>query len=235
MKFEAWPVDPPGLGSGPLSMRTTSRQPSRHRWYATLLPTMPHPITTTRAWAGRSLIAFGSPSSVRLVGRADLLGQLVPAHPVAHLGPQLPLQRLRLRLDRRPQVVQPRPHQDAVDVELVERLAQLPDVHLQRSVQAPVVGRDASEIARVDRVVVVLRYRMVQPPCPEVAKVFAIDLVDLQLAQEQVGRARARALAVQAVAKVDDVGHLEPVDEDVDLAVLVLFVEVEPAVALHQV
>src|SRR5260370_22319642 len=118
---------------------------------------MPHPITTTRAWAGRSLIAFGSPSSVRLVGRADLLGQLVPAHPVAHLGPQLPLQRLRLRLDRGPQLVQPRPYDGAVDVELVERLAHLPDVHLQRSVHAPVVARDARDIARVDGVLVVLR------------------------------------------------------------------------------
>src|SRR5712692_1660677 len=56
------------------------------------------------------------PGSVRLVGRADLLGQLVPAHAVAHLGPQLPLQRLRLRLDGRPQFVQPRTNQGAVDV-----------------------------------------------------------------------------------------------------------------------
>ena len=28
MKFEAWPVEPPGFGSGPLSRRTTSLQPS---------------------------------------------------------------------------------------------------------------------------------------------------------------------------------------------------------------
>ncbi len=32
MKFEAWPVEPPGFGSGPLSSRTMSRQPSRARW-----------------------------------------------------------------------------------------------------------------------------------------------------------------------------------------------------------
>ena len=31
MKFEAWPVDPPGFGSGPLSSSTRSRQPSRAR------------------------------------------------------------------------------------------------------------------------------------------------------------------------------------------------------------
>ena len=28
MKFEAWPVEPPGFGSGPLSSSTMSRQPS---------------------------------------------------------------------------------------------------------------------------------------------------------------------------------------------------------------
>ncbi len=32
MKLDAWPVDPPGLGIGPLSTRTRSRQPSRARW-----------------------------------------------------------------------------------------------------------------------------------------------------------------------------------------------------------
>jgi hypothetical protein len=32
MKLEAWPVEPPGFGSGPLSIWTTSVQPSRVRW-----------------------------------------------------------------------------------------------------------------------------------------------------------------------------------------------------------
>ncbi len=32
MKFEAWPVDPPGFGRGPFSTWTMSRQPSRARW-----------------------------------------------------------------------------------------------------------------------------------------------------------------------------------------------------------
>ena len=49
MKFDACPVEPPGFGSGPLSSRTRSVQPSRARWYARLLPTMPQPITTARA------------------------------------------------------------------------------------------------------------------------------------------------------------------------------------------
>ena len=31
MKFEAWLVEPPGLGSGPLSMSSRSRQPSSAR------------------------------------------------------------------------------------------------------------------------------------------------------------------------------------------------------------
>ena len=32
MKFEAWPVEPPGFGSGPLSISVTSVSPSRVRW-----------------------------------------------------------------------------------------------------------------------------------------------------------------------------------------------------------
>src|SRR5579862_2733567 len=53
MKFEACPVEPPGLGSGPLSSSTRSRQPSSARWWATLFPTMPAPITTALARLGK--------------------------------------------------------------------------------------------------------------------------------------------------------------------------------------
>jgi hypothetical protein len=54
MKFDAWPVEPPGLGSGPLSSWTMSRQPRLARCQTRLLPTMPAPMTTQRAEAGRS-------------------------------------------------------------------------------------------------------------------------------------------------------------------------------------
>src|SRR3954470_19143465 len=56
MKFEACPVEPPGLGSAPLSIWTMSRQPSRARWCTRLLPTMPAPMTTTRALVGTEAI-----------------------------------------------------------------------------------------------------------------------------------------------------------------------------------
>ena len=56
MKFDAWPVDPPGLGIGPLSIRTTSRQPSRARWCTRLLPTIPAPMTTALARTGTSFM-----------------------------------------------------------------------------------------------------------------------------------------------------------------------------------
>ncbi len=52
MKLEAWPVEPPGLGSGPLSIWTMSVQPSSARWWTRLLPTMPAPMTTQRAEVG---------------------------------------------------------------------------------------------------------------------------------------------------------------------------------------
>jgi len=57
MKFDAWPVEPPGLGIGPLSTSTSSRQPSRARWYARLLPTMPAPMMTALARVGVSFMS----------------------------------------------------------------------------------------------------------------------------------------------------------------------------------
>src|SRR5919204_6144511 len=56
MKFEAWPVEPPGLGSGPLSSSVMSVSPSWVRWWTRLLPTMPAPMTTTCWDAGSSLV-----------------------------------------------------------------------------------------------------------------------------------------------------------------------------------
>ena len=46
MKLEAWPVEPPGFGNGPLSSCTRSVQPSRARWPTRQLPTIPAPMTT---------------------------------------------------------------------------------------------------------------------------------------------------------------------------------------------
>ena len=57
MKLEAWPVEPPGLGSAPLSICTTLRHPSRVRWCTRLLPTIPAPMTTTSADAGTTAMA----------------------------------------------------------------------------------------------------------------------------------------------------------------------------------
>src|SRR6266498_2158227 len=56
MKFDAWPVEPPGFGSAPCSISTRSVQPSRDRWYAMLLPTMPAPITTACADEGGAVV-----------------------------------------------------------------------------------------------------------------------------------------------------------------------------------
>src|SRR3954465_12882937 len=57
MKFDAWPVLPPGFGSGPLSSRTMSVQPNRERWPTRQLPTMPAPMTTACARGGSSVTA----------------------------------------------------------------------------------------------------------------------------------------------------------------------------------
>src|ERR1700733_7634157 len=58
MKLDAWPVLPPGLGSGPLSTSTIFFQPSCDKWYTRLFPTMPAPITTALARVGMSLMAL---------------------------------------------------------------------------------------------------------------------------------------------------------------------------------
>src|SRR5918992_3317819 len=70
MKFDAWPVEPPGFGSGPLSIRTRSFQPRWARWPIRLLPTKPAPTTTTFACAGRELAAC---ESMRLIYHKDAL------------------------------------------------------------------------------------------------------------------------------------------------------------------
>ncbi len=67
MKLEACPVEPPGFGIGPLSTRTRSRHPSRARWQARLLPTMPAPIMTALARAGVSVMRYFPPIRFPLV------------------------------------------------------------------------------------------------------------------------------------------------------------------------
>ncbi len=71
MKFDACPVEPPGLGSAPLSIWTMSVQPSRARWCTRLLPTMPAPMTTTWAEPGTEAM-FTLSVEVRLLRYAQL-------------------------------------------------------------------------------------------------------------------------------------------------------------------
>src|SRR3972149_2677232 len=88
MKFEAWPVDPPGFGSVPLSSRTMSRQPLRARGQAMLFPTIPAPMTTTLAPSRSPARATpppcgpaGSPRASRRSGEVDD-DRLELGHPV---------------------------------------------------------------------------------------------------------------------------------------------------------
>src|SRR5829696_8251276 len=77
MKFDACPVEPPGFGSGPLSSCRMSVQSRRARWHARPLPTMPAPMTTTRALLGRLLMGLDIS-----VGRGT--AQLIYLRRVAH-------------------------------------------------------------------------------------------------------------------------------------------------------
>src|SRR5205823_50128 len=69
MKFDAWPVEPPGFGNGPLSSWTRSVQPSSASQPVRLLPTMPPPITTQRALLGKSLTLSASHGQEHAVHR----------------------------------------------------------------------------------------------------------------------------------------------------------------------
>src|SRR6202023_1288103 len=114
-------------------------------------------------------------------------------------------------------------------------------VELQRPVQSPVIGCQASQVAGVDGVVIVVPDRVVEQQGGGVDQVFHVDLVDLQLAEQQVGRGQRRPVVPEPVRQLDDVAHLHPVDEDVDLPsvdsveveqTLVSIERVEAAVAL---
>src|SRR5699024_11919277 len=76
-KFEAWPVDPPGSGSGPLSSWTMSRHPSSARWLTAALPTTPAPMTTMSARSGICAMAYSRTAAGTLViyqGEGGVMG-----------------------------------------------------------------------------------------------------------------------------------------------------------------
>src|SRR6266851_2118197 len=85
----AWHVDP--LVSSPFSMRWTSRTPALARWYATLQPVMPPPMTTAPAWSALSIgarrLGIPRPPPVDRFGQQrrevdDLELRACGAHPV---------------------------------------------------------------------------------------------------------------------------------------------------------
>ena len=74
----SWPTSPAACQVEPLvsclrSSSTTSRQPSRARWYATEQPMMPPPTITARACAGTSLISTSLRAAVQSAAAAAIL------------------------------------------------------------------------------------------------------------------------------------------------------------------
>src|SRR4051794_14221882 len=130
MKFDAWPVEPPGFGNGPLSSWTRSVQPSSASQPVRLLPTMPPPITTQRALLGKSLTFSASHGQEHAVHR--LLEVLdVRAHRLGRALPVSGLDRLEeraMRLHRLFELVRPidgdRPDPEREYVVLLERRLQ---------------------------------------------------------------------------------------------------------------
>src|SRR2546423_5993074 len=58
-----------------------------------------------------------------LVGLANFLGELIPADAVAHPGAQLPLQRFRLRVDPRPELIESPVDLVGIDLQRAGRVA----------------------------------------------------------------------------------------------------------------
>jgi len=100
------------------------------------------------------------------------------------------------------------------------------DVELQRSVETPVLRGESGEIGGVHRVVVVVGDGMIEQQRDGIDEVLHVDLVDLQLAEQKIGRGESRTVVVEAASQFDDMTHLHPVDEDVDLST-VQTVEIE--------
>src|SRR5689334_21783180 len=83
-----WNVDP--LVSSDLSSTTTSRSPSSARWYATLAPPTPAPMTTTRADDGRPVFTRSDDAAVaqRAQGSAAIKG--LGTRPLRFARPSIP-------------------------------------------------------------------------------------------------------------------------------------------------
>src|SRR3989442_2063284 len=163
-----------------------------------------------------------------LVGLANFLRQLIPADAIAHAGAQLPLEQFRLGIDPGPELIEPLADSAGVDVELAGGVAHATRIELEGPVQSPVLGRQAGEVGRVDGIVVMVGDRVIEQQRGGVDEVLHVDLIDLQLAEQQVRWCQRRPLVPEAVGQLDDVAHLHPVDEYVDLSA-VHTVEVEEA------
>src|SRR5256714_8928491 len=67
---------------------------------------------------------------------------------------------------------------------------------------------------------------MIEQQRDGIDKVLHVDLVDLQLTEQKIGRGERRTVVAETASQFDDMTHLHPVDEDVDLST-VQTVEIE--------
>src|SRR2546423_8274063 len=67
---------------------------------------------------------------------------------------------------------------------------------------------------------------MIEQQRDGIDKVLHVDLVDLQLTEQKIGRGERRTVVAETASQFDDMTHLHAVDEDVDLST-VQTVEIE--------
>src|SRR6476620_642039 len=191
----------------------------------------PTPVTTAlRSSRDRGRISVAMPF--------HLLGILVPSNLVADARAQIPLRALRLVIHGALDRGQPLDDQVALAVAqrgVADPLAQLLEVELQRPVQPPVARAEACHPGGVDGPVVVRPDLQGQQQRVGIVSVLLVQAHDLELRQQQVGGGQGQRHNVQPLGDRQRVAHLEGADEHVQLALVRLVVEQQPAGAVHAV
>src|SRR6478736_5282843 len=191
----------------------------------------PTPVTTApRPSSGRGRLSVAMPF--------HLLGILVPSNLVADARAQLPLRAFGLVLHGSLDRSQPLHDQVALTVadrRVAEPLAQLLEVELQRPVEPPVARAQARHPGRVDGSVVVRTNLQGQEQRVGVVAVLLVQPHDLELRHQQVGGGQGQRHDVQPLGDRQRVAHLEGAHEHVQLALVRLVVEQQPAGAVHAV
>ena len=148
---------------------------------------------------------------------------LVPAAPCADFRAHLPAEGLRRRLDGFEEFGDAVLKHAALILadrgERAEMLRHPLQIGGEGVVEAPVLAHHIDDVIDVDRLWprLLIRERVLEHEHDRVFEVFQVDLDDLHLLQQQVGRADRRAVEIEPILERDAVTEIELVGEHVDV------------------